>query len=68
MGRVKGLASVLDVQSFILLEKIGGKEGVGCLKVDVQGQRSGRILDVGGQDEWEEGLENWTIFMNAICV
>ena len=68
MGRVKGLASVLDVQSFILLEKIGGKEGVGCLKVDVQGQGSGRILDVDGQDEWEEGFENWTIFMNAICL
>ena len=37
------------------------------MKLDVQGQRGGRILDVDGQGG-EEGLENWTIFMDIICV
>ena len=38
--------------------------GRSCLKLNVQGQDGGRILDVAGQGEW--GLENWTIFMEAI--
>ena len=35
--------------------------------MDVQGQGSGRILDVDGQGGVEV-LENWTIFMDVICV
>ena len=44
------------------LEKRGGAR----LELDVQGQGSGRILDVDGQ--WVWSLENWTIFMDVICV
>ena len=36
------------------------------LKLAVQGQGCRRILDVDGQGV--EGLENWTIFMDVICV
>ena len=36
------------------------------LKLDVQGQASGRILDADGQGIG--GLENGTIFMDVICV
>ena len=36
------------------------------MELDVQGQGSGRILDVDGQ--WVWSLENWTIFMDVICV
>ena len=36
------------------------------LKLDVQGQGVGRISDVDGQGQG--GLENWTIFMDVICV
>ena len=39
------------------------------LKWDVQGQGSGRILDV--MDKWGGGgggPENWKIFMDVICV
>ena len=67
-GEGKGVSKCSRRPIFYFIRENWGKEGVGCLKVDVQGQRSGRILDVDGQDEWEEGLENWTIFMNAICV
>ena len=37
------------------------------LKLDVQGQEGGRILNVDGKGGWA-GLENWTIFMDVICV
>ena len=37
-----------------------------CLKSDVQGRGGGRILDEAGQGG--RGLENWTIFMEVICV
>ena len=37
---------------------------MGRLKMDVQGQWSGRILDIDGQGV--EGLEIWTIFMDLI--
>ena len=36
------------------------------MKLDVQGQGVGRISDVDGQGQG--GLENWTIFMDVICV
>ena len=39
------------------------KRGGGCLKLDVQGQWSGRILNIDRQG----GVENWIIFMD-ICV
>ena len=39
-----------------------------CLKLDVQGQGGGRILDVDGQRRWWWGLENCTIFMDVICL
>ena len=35
------------------------------LKLDVQDQGGGRILDVAGQGG-VRGLENWTIFMDVI--
>ena len=35
-----------------------------CLKLDVQGQGSGRILEVDGVG----GPKNWTIFLDVICV
>ena len=40
------------------------------LKLDVQGQGDGRILAVDIQGRWgrEVGLEDWTIFMDVICV
>ena len=41
-------------------------EGV-RLKLDVQVQAGGRIVDVDGQGG-VEGLENWTISMDVICV
>ena len=41
-------------------------EGKVHLKLDVQGEGGGRILDVGGQGGGS--LENWTIFMDVICV
>ena len=37
------------------------------LKLDVQGQGGGGILDVDGQRGWG-GIENWTIFMDIIFV
>ena len=37
------------------------------LKLDVQGQEGGKILDVAGQVGWGV-LENWTIFLNVICL
>ena len=37
------------------------------MKLDVQGQGVGRILDVDGQGWWG-GLENLTILMDVICV
>ena len=37
-----------------------------CLKLDVQGQGNGKILDTDGQAV--EVLENWTIFMDVTCV
>ena len=37
------------------------------MKLDVQGQRGRRILDVDGQGGWG-GLENWTILMDVIRV
>ena len=36
------------------------------LKLDIQGQGGGRILDVDGQEG--EGVENWIIFMEVIYV
>ena len=44
------------------------KKGMGgiCLELDVQSQVGGRIFDVDGQRGG--GLENWTIFMDTICV
>ena len=36
------------------------------MELDVQGQGGGRILDVDGQGRG--GLENWPVFMDAICV
>ena len=36
------------------------------MKLDVQGQGGGRILDVAIQGGW--GLENWTILMDVIFV
>ena len=42
------------------------KRGRARLKLDVQGQGGGRILDVDGQGGG--GFENWTIFMDVICV
>ena len=38
-----------------------------CLKLDVQSQEGGRILDVNGQGG-VRGLENWTILMDVIRV
>ena len=38
-----------------------------CLELEVQGQGDGRILDFDGQGG-VGGLENWTIFMDVICV
>ena len=35
--------------------------------MDVQGQGDGRIFDADEQRGWE-GLENWKIFMDVICV
>ena len=55
-----GLASVLDEG-----RKAGG--GVVRLKLDVQGQGSGRILDLDGRGGMG-GLENCTDFMDVICV
>ena len=55
MGRVKGLIKCSGRPIFYFIRENWG-EG------------SGRILDVDGQDEWGEGLRNWTIFMNVICV
>ena len=50
-------------QSFFTLK--GEWAGI-RLKLDIQGQSSGKILDV---DEQGVGsLENWTIFMDVICV
>ena len=52
---------LIDLLSF-------GKGGF-HLKLDVQGQEGGRIMDVDGQVGWGRGgPENWTIFMDAICV
>ena len=42
-----------------------GGEGV-RLKLDVQGQRGAKILDVDGQGV--RSLENQTIFMDVICL
>ena len=36
------------------------------LKLDVQGQGGGRVLD--GDDQGGEILESWIIFMDVICV
>ena len=36
------------------------------MKLDIQGQGGGRILDADGQ--WGGDHENWTIFMDVICV
>ena len=36
------------------------------IKLDVHGQESGKNLDLDGQGVG--GLENWTIFMDVICV
>ena len=52
-----GLASVLDVQSlFFLFKKIGFARWqdieIDLLKLDVQGQGGGRILDVDRQEGW----------------
>ena len=47
----------------------GEGEGKGAefgSKLDVQGQDGGRISDIDGQGVG--GLENWTIFMDVICV
>ena len=47
------------------------------MKLDVQGQGSGSILDIAeqgvcvcvcGRGGGEGGPKNWTIFMNVICV
>ena len=38
------------------------------LKLDVKGQEGGRVLDVDEQGGRVGGLENWTIFMDVICV
>ena len=41
------------------------------MKLAVQGQGDGKILDVAGQARREGGrvvLENWIIFMDVICV
>ena len=67
-----GLASVLDVQSlFFLFKKIGFARWqdieIDLLKLDVQGQGGGRILDVDRQEGWG-GPENCTIFMDVIRV
>ena len=38
-----------------------------CLKLDVRGQGSGRIVDI----RWTRvvrGLENWTVFMDDTCL
>ena len=41
--------------------------GVGvCSNLDVQGQGSGKNLDV--VEQGVGGLENWTIFMDVMCV
>ena len=53
-----------------------GEGGAVCLKLDVQGQGSGSILDIAEQGVCvcvcgrggEGGPENWTIFMDVICV
>ena len=47
----------------------GEGEGKGAefgSKLDVQGQDGGRTSDIDGQGVG--GLENWTIFMDVICV
>ena len=41
-------------------------EGGVHLKLDVQGQRDGRILDVDGQGRWD--VKKLTIFMVVICI
>ena len=57
---------------FLLIDWPSFREGGGIrLKLDVQGQGGRRMLDVAGQGGggWGgEGLENWTIFMDVICV
>ena len=41
---------------------------MGQLKLDVEGQGGGRISGVDGEGGRVECLENWTIFMDVICV
>ena len=55
---------------FLLIDWLSFEEGGGVrLKLDVQCQEGGRILDVDGQGvKWGGGLENWTIFMDVTCV
>ena len=38
------------------------------MKLGVQSQGGGRIMDVNGQGGLGRGLENWTIFLNVICL
>ena len=53
---------------YVVRLRLNEKKSIGewdlRLKLDVQGKEGGRILDVDGQ----RGLENWTIFMDVICV
>ena len=41
--------------NFLLIDwlSFGGGGGCVCLKLDIQGQKAGRILDVDGQRDWE---------------
>ena len=50
-----------------LERKRGEGDGV-RMKLDVQGQGGGRILDVARQGVVLGGLENWTIFIDVICI
>ena len=53
---------------FIIWRAGGGGGGGVRLKLDVQGQGGERILDVDRRGGAGGGLENWTIFMDIICV
>ena len=50
----------------LLFHSLSGRVGV-RLKLDVQGQRGGKISDLDGQGRVGV-LENCTIFMDIICV
>ena len=60
------IVQIKQVDSKMSNKNVSNYKKIFRLKLDVQGQGGGRVLD--GDDQGGEILESWIIFMDVICV